>query len=201
MFADDTSLFSVVRDIAAKTEELDNDLRNISKWVYQWKILFNPDLNKQAQEATFRRKLNKPVHPNLTFNNSQVGETESQKYLGLILDNKQNLNKHLKDVFDKIVKTIGLIRKLQPNLSRFSWLTISKTFVRPHIDYGERIYDKTNNVSFHRKLKSIQYFSCLAITGTIGGTSYEIKIKNYVWRHSNLDDDLGSYISVLQNCQ
>ena len=195
MFADDTSLFSVVRDIAA------NDLRNISKWVYQWKILFNPDLNKQAQEATFRRKLNKPVHPNLTFNNSQVGETESQKYLGLILDNKQNLNKHLKDVFDKILKTIGLIRKLQPNLSRFSWLTISKTFVRPHIDYGERIYDKTNNVSFHRKLKSIQYFSCLVITGTIGGTSYEIKIKNYVWTHSNLDDDLGSYISVLQNCQ
>ena len=167
MFADDTSLFSVVRDIAA------NDLRNISKWVYQWKILFNPDLNKQAQEATFRRKLNKPVHPNLTFNNSQVGETESQKYLGLILDNKQNLNKHLKDVFDKILKTIGLILKLQLNLSRFSWLTISKTFVRSHIDYGERIYDKTNNVSFHRKLKSIKYFSCLTITGTTGGTSYE----------------------------
>ena len=31
LFADDTSLFSVVRDIAASTEELNNDLRNISK--------------------------------------------------------------------------------------------------------------------------------------------------------------------------
>ena len=30
-FVDDTSLFSVVRDIAASTEELNNDLRNISK--------------------------------------------------------------------------------------------------------------------------------------------------------------------------
>ena len=31
LFADDASLFSVVRDIAASTEELNNDLRNISK--------------------------------------------------------------------------------------------------------------------------------------------------------------------------
>ena len=30
LFADDTPLFSVVRDIAASTEELSNDLRNIS---------------------------------------------------------------------------------------------------------------------------------------------------------------------------
>ena len=62
LFADDTSLFSVVRDIAASTEELNNDLRNISKWAYQWKMIFNPDLTKQAQEVIFSRKLNKPVH-------------------------------------------------------------------------------------------------------------------------------------------
>ena len=39
LFADDTSLFSVVRDIATSTEELNNDLRNISKWSYQWKMI------------------------------------------------------------------------------------------------------------------------------------------------------------------
>ena len=86
--ADDTSLFLVVRDIAGGTEELNDDLRNISKWAYQWKMIFNPDLAKQAQEVIFSRKLKKPVHPYLTFNNSQVSQTESQKHLGLILDNK-----------------------------------------------------------------------------------------------------------------
>ena len=98
LFADDTSLFSVVRDIAASTEELDNDLKNISKWTDQWKMIFNPDLTKQAQEVIFSRKLNKPVHPNLNFNNSQVSQTESPKPLGLILDNKPNFNEHLKGV-------------------------------------------------------------------------------------------------------
>ena len=136
-------------------------------------MIFNPDLTKQAQEVIFSRKLNKPVHPNLTFNNSQVSQTESQKHLGLILDNKLNFNEHLKGVLDKISKTMGLIRKFQPILPRFSLLTIYKTFVRPHLDYGDMIYDQTYNASFHRKLESIQYSACLAITGTIRGTSYE----------------------------
>ena len=35
------------------------------------------------------------------------------------------------------------------------------------------IYDQTYNASFHRKLESVQYSACLAITGTIRGTSYE----------------------------
>ena len=35
------------------------------------------------------------------------------------------------------------------------------------------IYGQTYNASFHRKLESIQYSACLAITGTIKGTLYE----------------------------
>ena len=35
------------------------------------------------------------------------------------------------------------------------------------------IYGQIYNASFHRKLESIQYSACLAIAGTIRGTSYE----------------------------
>ena len=54
---------------------------------------------------------------------------------GLILDNKLNFSEHLKGALDKISKTIGFIRKFQPILPRFSLLTITKTFVRPHLHY------------------------------------------------------------------
>ena len=90
LFADDTPLSSIVRDIAGSTKELSNiniNIRNISKLAYLWKMIFNPDLTRQAQEVIFSRKLNKAVHPNLTFNNFQVSQTEFQKHLGLILDN------------------------------------------------------------------------------------------------------------------
>ena len=97
LFADDTSLFSIVRDIATSTEELSNDLINISKWAYQWRMIFNPDLTKQVQEVIYNRKLSKPVCPNLTFDKSHVSKTEFEKHLGLILDNKLNFNEHLQN--------------------------------------------------------------------------------------------------------
>ena len=119
---DDMSLFSVVGDITASTKELNNDMRNVSKWAYQWKMIFNPDLTKQAQEVIFSRKPNKSVHPSLTFHNPQVSQTKSQEHLCLILDNKLNFSEHLQGVLDKISKTIGLKHKFQPILPRFSLL-------------------------------------------------------------------------------
>ena len=45
--------------------------------------------------------------------------------------------------------------------------------MRPHLDYGDILYDQAFNMSFHQKLESIQYRACLAITGAIRGTSRE----------------------------
>ena len=56
LFADDTSLFSVVHEISTSESNINNDLMLISKWTFQWKMSFNPDLSKQAQEIIFSRK-------------------------------------------------------------------------------------------------------------------------------------------------
>ena len=50
LFADDTSLFSVIHDSVITTSELNSDLFRIKQWAFQWKMSFNPDPNKQAQE-------------------------------------------------------------------------------------------------------------------------------------------------------
>ena len=42
-----------------------------------------------------------------------------------------------------------------------------KTFVRPHLDYGDILYNQAHNGSFHQKLDSLQYNASLAITGAI----------------------------------
>ena len=64
-------------------------------------------------------------------------------------------------------KGIGVIKKLGNNLPRDALLTIYKSFVRPHLDYGDIIYDQPQNESFCNKLESIQYNAALAITGAI----------------------------------
>ena len=173
LFADDTSLFSVIHDIQTSANNLNKDLERISNWATQWKMNFNPDTTKQAQEVIFSRKVKKTVHPPLLFNNASVTRTSSQKHLGIILDNQLKFDDHIKMVFRKISKTIGLLRKLHNFLPRAALITIYKAFIRPHLDYGDILYDQAYNMSFHQKLESIQYNACLAITGAIRGTSKE----------------------------
>ena len=76
-----------------------------------------------------------------------------------------------KTCLKKISKTISLLRKLQNNLPRAPLVTIYKSFVRPHLDYGDILYDQIFINSFHERLESIQYNAALEITGAIKGNS------------------------------
>ena len=134
---------------------------------------FNPDPNKQAQEVIFSRKINKIDHPPLYFNQNLVKSSSTHKHLGMVLDTRLDFNLHLKNVQNKVNKTIGLLRKLQNTLPRTSLITIFKSFIRPLLDYGDIIYDRAYNTSFHQNIESIQYNAALAITGAVRGTSRE----------------------------
>ena len=60
-----------------------------------------------------------------------------------------------------------------------SLVTISKSFIRPHLDYSDVIYDQPNNDSFSDKIEQLQYKACLTITIAIQGTS-EDDIENFM---------------------
>ena len=68
---------------------------------------------------------------------------------------------------------MGVLDKLQSLLARGALITIYKAFVRPHLNYGDVLYDQSFNTSFHEKLEFIQYNACLALTRAIRGTSTE----------------------------
>ena len=88
LFADDTSLFSVIFDKDLSAKNLNNDLNRINNWAFQWKMSFDPDPNKQVQEVLFSRKIQKSSRPSLIFNNNIVTQSLSQKHLGMFLDTK-----------------------------------------------------------------------------------------------------------------
>ena len=52
-------------------------------WTYQWKMSFNPDRAKQAQEVIFSRKANKIIHSPLYINNATVKLAHAQNHLSL----------------------------------------------------------------------------------------------------------------------
>ena len=69
LFAAGTSLFTIINDPTATAKQVCEDLDKITEWAFQWKMSFNPDPSKQAQEVIFTRKVKKVVYPPILFNN------------------------------------------------------------------------------------------------------------------------------------
>ena len=59
----------------------------------------------------------------------------------MFLDSKLNFKERIQNVLNKVIKTIVLLRKLQKTLPKPSLITIYKSFIRPHLDYGDIIYN------------------------------------------------------------
>ena len=96
----------------------------------------------------------------------------------MMLDSNLSYEHHIKSILNKVNKTIGLLRKFQLILPTHSLITIYKNFIRPHLDYGDVIYDRAFNESFHQRLESIQYNAAIGITGTTGGHHRRSFFKN-----------------------
>ena len=71
---------------------------------------------------------------------------------------------------EKALKGVGL--QTATFLPRSSLLTIRKSFVRPHLDYGDAIYGQPSIESFSNDIETVKY-NAGAITGTIKGASRE----------------------------
>ena len=173
LFSDDTFLFSIVHDPNEPAKYLNLDLSVISQWAYQWKMFFNPGPKKLAQEVIFSTKKNEEAHPSVFYDKVEVSRTDSQKHLGLVFDYKLTFNKNIKDKLNKAYFGVGKIKRLRNILPRDSLVTIYKSFIRPHLDYGDVIHDQPNNDSFSDKIEPLQYKACLAVTGAIQKTSRE----------------------------
>ena len=127
----------------------------------------NPDVSKQAQEVIVSKRTQKLFHPTALVGNTPVQCSTIQKHAGVYLDEKLNFNSHITEKTGKANKGIGVIKKLFKSLPIMVLLTIYKSFVRSHLDYGEIVYDRPNSESFISKHKQIQYNAALAIIRAI----------------------------------
>ena len=186
MFADDTSLFSIVYDEKVSADILNADLKFIEKWAYQWKMQFNPDKNKQAIQVIFSHRKSKPIHSPLTFNGSEVVTLDELKHLGFFLDSALSFLRHTKEIIIKARRGVGIIRFMSKYVSRNVLDQMYKLYVRPHLDYGDLIYHKDDpevSLSLTKRLESVQYTAALAVTGAWKGTNKSKLLDELGWEY------------------
>ena len=191
LFADDTSLFTVVQNPNTATNDMNHDLESMKQWAHQWRMSFNPDPQEQAVEIIFSRKRNISDHPVVLFNDTPVKKVDEHKHLGFFLDSKLSFSAHIKAAIGKSRKNIGLLKYLSKYLSRHTLNELYKLYVRPYLDYGDVIYhipakvcEFSGNITLPNlveKLESVQYSAARAVTGTWKGTSGEKLYADLGW--------------------
>ena len=162
LFADDTSLFTMVFNENISAQNLNSNLRKIQEWAFLWKMQFSPHPLKQAVQVIFSVKKVKPNHPAIYFNGKEVVAKTKQKHLGFILDKQLNFNAHLKEVIGKARKGIGVIKFMSSDVTRDVLDQMHKLYVQPHLDYGDVLhhqYDPNFSSSLTTVLESVQYFA------------------------------------------
>ena len=186
IFADDTSIFKIVNNIAEAFNDLNHDLKLVERWGRQWRMSFNPDPLKPPVEVIFSTKIKPPVHPEIIFNGIPLSRRNEHKHLGLILDKKLTFNNHIIEKINKTKRLLYSIKITRHYIPCFALEQVYKSFIRSKLEYGDIIYNKfqldsnnndkpcpfiRHNSGLMAKLESVQYKAAIIITGTWQGTS------------------------------
>ena len=83
-----------------------------TEWAWQWEMVFNLDITKQAVEIIFSKKKSTSVLEPLTFKGIPVKQVTETKHLGMILDSKLSFESHLDEKLAKARQGIGLMKQL-----------------------------------------------------------------------------------------
>ena len=94
LFADDVSLNAVMYEKNVCTNSLNDDLKRIYEWSVKWKMIFNPDPTKPAEEVIFTNR-NLTLYDPVSYSGVNVMQVDYHKHLGFILDSKMSYIKHI----------------------------------------------------------------------------------------------------------
>ena len=132
-FADDTKIGRVIEtdiDIAA----LQKDLDNLNEWSDKWQMKFNVDKCRVLN-------IGKPqIVANYSIGNIQIGKSDCEKDLGVLVSNDLKSRKQCINVRNKANRVLGFISRSVSNRTSEVILKLYLALVRPHLDYAVQFW-------------------------------------------------------------
>ena len=123
-------------DICIK--HLKDDLNRLHEKSVKWKMLFNPEPSKPAEELILTNR-NTTSYQTVSYSGVDVMPVHYHKHLDFVLDSKMNYIKHIDGKIGKANQGICLNKRLYNYLPRNALIQIYKSFIRLHLDYCDVI--------------------------------------------------------------
>ena len=100
----------------------------------------------------------------LTIDDNKIHSTSQTKFLGVIIDEKLNWNKHISHITSKVARGIGIIIKARKFLPRDAILSLYYSFIYPYLTYCNLIWGNACATHLER-LKILQKKAVRIIAG------------------------------------
>ena len=141
LFADDSKIFTTILKDGAEVANndtgratLQRDLDITKQWADNWKMEFNVDKCKIMHLG----RLN-PKHT-YTMDGIELTETTEEKDLGVLVDDKLDFGKHIKEIVKKANQRIGLIKRGFDCLDKEMFMNLYPVLIRPLLEYCVQVW-------------------------------------------------------------
>ena len=177
-YADDTSLYaSHPQDSRQHRQSLQDDLDTIKQYGIDWAITFSA---KKTEQQTFtNRHSNQDLK--LSFDGQPLQTSNYHKHLGLYLSTDLHFHEHVNSLVRTINILLGPVYAVSKFLPRPILNEIYTTYIRPHFDYCDLIYDGNLNASDAIRLQTLQNRCARLVTGTLFRTSTNALLNDLGW--------------------
>ena len=133
MYADDTNISVSGKTTKGLESSLNNELEKVHVWLTSNKLTLNVKKTEYMVIGSYQRLFQITNDPQIFIGNEKVKRVSTTKSLGIIIDEKLNRKDEIDNISNKVLKTIGMIRKIKPfvNESALKCIIISNIDLTP----------------------------------------------------------------------
>lgn len=149
LFADDTNLLFVSKDLPTLIPVINSSLSNISKWFSSNKLSLNVNKTNYVIFHSVKQKI--PIqYPNIQINGISITRVKTTKFLGVHMDETLSWKDHINKKANQIARVNSMLCKLKHILPDYTLKTIYQSLIKPHIQYGITAWGNVNNPELKR---------------------------------------------------
>ena len=168
-YADDLTLAISGSDVADMTRSMNNVLESLQQWATEHRVSFSAS---KSSAVLFSSRSTPYPHDNLILNDEIIPWSNSQRYLGVVLDSKFTWKLQVDNMRQRADKALNILRFLAGTwwgAHPLTLLTFCKAYVRSHLDFGSIVLSKCAKIHLD-KLDRVQFHALRVCLGLMRST-------------------------------
>ena len=144
LFADDTNVFTIGKDVRQLIAIMNNELTKIVEWLNVNKLALNV---KKTHPINFCSSRNRIIYDtDIKINGQMVAHVACTKFLGVLIDEKLSWTNHIKSIKMKISKGTGILNKAKKYINLSPLVTLYLSSIYPYLKYCSEVWGGAGDV-------------------------------------------------------